>query len=158
MATAVVTVEGVLRTMVGNRIIPEGARLYKALKSVGQVVLVTGEYDTLLESWMALEGLPRADNIMDELSGLDDYGRILNAIRAIWRYNVDLVIDSDPDYVALAFSRGYNTLLFTHAQFAHPDWRPDAGHAATPWNSLVGRVHDDLTAKANDKRLQDKDE
>jgi hypothetical protein len=157
MPCAVVTVEGVLRTMVGNRIIPEGARLYRALKSVGQVVLVTASEDKRLQQWIDLEGLPKADNIMDEFSGLDDYGHILTALRGVRGYNIDLVVDTDPDYVALAIDRGYNTLLFTHAQYAHPDWRPSADES-TSWSDLVGRVEADLTTKANDKRLQDKDE
>lgn len=157
MATAVITVEGVLRTLVGNRIIPEGARLYRALKSVGQVVLITASEDNLLERWLELEGLPKADRIMDELSGLDDYGLVLRTLRGVWHYDIDMVVDSDPDYVALAFDRGYNTLLFTHAQYAHPDWRPDADNRVS-WSDFVGRIESDITIKANDKRLQDNDE
>lgn len=157
MTTAVITVEGVLRTMVGNRIIPEGARLYKALKSVGQVVLITASEASLLERWLELEGLPKADNIMDELSGLDDYGDVLRTLRGVWHYNVDMVVDSDPDYVALALDRGYNTVLFTHAQYAHPDWRPDSAKKVS-WADFVGRIESDLTIRANDKRLQDKEE
>lgn len=162
MSTAVVTVEGVLRTTIGNRIIPEGARLYRALKSVGQVVLITISDIEQVQRWMTLEGLPMADNISVladdvESCGLNAYSRALAHLRGVWHYDVDLVVDSDPDYVALAINRGYNTLLFTHAQYAHPDWRPSADKN-TPWADMVEIVHRDLTAKANDKRLQDEDE
>ena len=152
MATAVVSLEGVIRHPVGARLIPEGARLYQALCASGEVVLTTAENEERVRRWLDLEGLPQPNHLMAYMLG-DDLGYI----RGTLRYNVDLVVDADPNYVSIALEKGFNTLLFTHSEYAHPEWRPDRDDPMIPWTAMVERIDKDKITKANDARLKEED-
>lgn len=154
MATAVVSFEGVIAHPVGKRLIPEGARLYTALKASGAVVLTTAENRERVVRWLDVEGLPQPDSIEPYM-----FGDELSYLRGVMRYHIDLVVDCDPEFVAQAVERGYNTLLFTHAEFAQPQWRPDAAdRIAIPWTNMVERIERDKIDKAADNRLKEQDD
>ena len=160
-STAVILVGGVLRKIVGGQVIPEGARLYTALKSVGSVILQSNDVRSKsnLADWMDLEGLPLPDAFhFSSDYHADDVEAQLNYLRAVRRYPIDLVVGSDPDDIAALLLAGFNTLLFTHASYAHPSWRPDSDLSAAPWDTLVEQVEATNRARASDRRFKEEED
>jgi hypothetical protein len=86
------------------------------------------------------------------------FGDELGYLRGTLRFDIDMVIDADPEYVAQAIEKGYNGLLFVHSEYAHPEWRPDREGKVMPWTTLVNRIELDKITKANDARLKEEDD
>jgi hypothetical protein len=160
VSTAVISVQGVLRKQVGGYIIPEGVRLYHALCRAGNVLLLhDGNSDRLgrnaIEDWLMLEGLINHDDMQIYFG---EFSTRVSLIRSKQKYNVDMVVVSEPDEASKLITAGFNTLLFTHASFARPEWRPDAPVAVKPWDELSKQVADAARAKALDPRLRGRDD
>ena len=160
MAIAVLPVEGVLRKLVGGALIPEGMRLYKALSHNGQIVLLTdtsekAPYAEALDNWLIQEGFV----FHSELIHCGDRTRtqIMHSLRSK-HYDIDMVIEPDPGVAGELVQRGFNTLQFTHAVYAHPDWRPDADRKLRSWDSLAEQVATQARLNAEDSRMARKEE
>lgn len=155
MATAVIEIDGVLRKLIGGQLIPEGVRLYHALCSAGGVILLCDQYENMdnMNDWLTLENFIRHDDVQSYVGIVSK----LNTLRGQQRHHVDLVVVADPDDANRLIRAGFNTLLFTHAEYAHPSWRPDTATGVLPWESLSKQVADNARMKAMDKRLQEKD-
>lgn len=154
MKTCLMLVEGVLRNLVGGALIPEGARLYKSLCATGTVVLLSVVYDgdkrREMQEWLDMNGL--TEHAL--LTWGDDGPRV--PLANMYRregYDVDLVVDPDPVTVSGLIEAGFNTLLFTHSQYSHPSWRPDAAKGVEPWASITQQVAQLARLKAQDNRL-----
>jgi hypothetical protein len=154
MKTALILIEGVLRKAMGGQPIPEGVRLYSSLAVTGQVVLLstaTRQDREQTEDWLELHGLTGHATV-----AWGDIGPRVSLANMYRRggYDVDLVVDPDPEQVRDLIAAGFNTLLFTHAQYAHPEWRPDTDPGVQPWDSITQQVADLARAKAADARLK----
>lgn len=149
--------EGVLRKTNGGAIIPEGKRLYAALSSVGQLILVSFDQDEHVTPWLETEGLINHDRlwIAHPAAGLLAE---MNYLRAVARYPIDMVVTPQPSDAIELIKGGHNTLLFTHAEYAYPSWRPDTQTGVQPWDEISKQIADAARLKAQDSRMRTKDD
>lgn len=151
MKTALIAVDGVLRKTMGSPI-PEGIRLYQALAATGQVVLL---YDARereqTDEWLELNGL-----VKHAFTDYADGATRLYLANRLRRqgYEIDMVVEPDPWLASKMIQAGYNTLLFTHAQYTQPGWRPDAGKGIQSWQEIVDETARQAVLKAADERLK----
>ena len=149
MKISAIAVDGVLRKLVGGSPIPEGIRLYRSLVSTGRVVFLTdGSADDLVADWLELNGCTGRDFI----ARLDGVHRLRRQ-----GYDIDLVVVPDPLLAAELIATGLNVLLFTHAKYAQPSWRPDAPQGVRPWDEITHQVAQLARMKAADERLNPDD-
>lgn len=151
-------VEGILMKPVASTIIPLGAQVYHAFRSINQVLLISNETPVdQLESWLWMEQISGYAEIYppdDIMQTRDDY-RLWQVNQARKKgYNIELVIEPNPDNCSLLLANGYSVLNFLHAQYALPAWRPDFQHKITPWNELSDQVARLAAMRAADKRTQ----
>ena len=149
MNVALIAIEGVLRKSVGGTLIPEGRRLYVSLANTGRIVLV--EYADIgsNQEWLELNGCVQHDFLVHG----PDIVLLVNQLRR-QGYDVDLVVVPDPAEAQRLIAAGLNTLLFTHAEYAHPEWRPDAPKGVQSWSAITDRVAAEARAKAKDTRAR----
>jgi hypothetical protein len=155
-----ITVEGVLMKPVASTIIPLGRQIYHAFRGLTQIVLVSHETPQAeLEQWLWMEGfgdyaaIAPPDSIM---------GTLTNPAYRVWQcnqlkkrgYNVELVIEPEPDVCAGLLVAGYSVLNFLHAAYAVPSWRPDYDGDLRPWDELSQQVANLAAMKAHDERLK----
>lgn len=148
-------IDGVLRKLVGGAPIPEGVRLYRSLRSTGRVVLIgnPGSTDAAqVLDWLELNGCTGHDFVDFEVG--QSHASMLNRLRR-QGYDIDLVVEPDPGQAQEIITSGYNTLLFTHSQYAHPSWRPDTAKGVRPWGDIVDLTEKLARLKAADERLKD---
>jgi len=155
MSHALIAVDGVLRKLVGGAPIPEGIRLYRSLRSTGQVILLINEdgHEQVLE-WLELHGCI-GHGFVARADWNDRVGQV-NALRREG-YDIDLVVVADPEQAKLLIDSGLNTLLFTHARYTQPSWRPDSPSGVQPWDDITKQVADLARMKAADERLRSDD-
>lgn len=153
MNTALIAIDGVLRKTMGGQLVPEGRRLYVALASMGQVVLLSdGEADGQVLEWLEMNGCVRHDFVSWKPLGRSRAEHI-NGLRREG-YAVDLVVVANPEAAVELIEAGLNTLLFTHARYAQPSWRPDAGKGVQSWQEIVDETARQAIMKAKDERLR----
>lgn len=158
MSTCALTIDGVLRKLVTAAPIPEGMRLYHSLAHTGKVVLLADEtVNAHLQEWLEMEGCVNHDFIMwlDKLTPTR-----VDQINALRRngFGVDLLVEPDPGVATEAVASGVTTLLFAHAQYAHPSWRPDTDAGVQPWSDLSQQIADQARLRARDSRLKRDDQ
>lgn len=163
--TYAMTVEGVLRKPVGGQPIREGLELYYGLVTRGKLILLTDEltHDEL-DHWLRIEGLREHSRVIWN-SAMYGQGPGTAGIRRVCQLNearrqghaAELVVEPDPAVAAELIYNGYSTLLFTHANYAVPSWRPDYQPSPTPWSKLSAMIDDNALTRAEDKRLPDGD-
>lgn len=151
MNVALISIEGVLRKTMGGAPIPEGRRLYVSLANTGRIILLAYGLNSS-EEWLELNGCVQHDFIVRGTNAIE----LANALRREG-YNIDLVVVPDPGEAQQLIAAGLNTLLFTHAEYAHPDWRPDAPRGVQAWSEIAKRVADEARAKAKDSRARSED-
>jgi hypothetical protein len=168
MASVAITVDGVLRKMVGGAPIPVGLELYHALATTFRVVLLSNE----LADSTGMENFITANQLFDHvrIMSVDSVSAVLiqpvlrvqqvNMARADGQ-NVQLVVEASPKCSSALVAAGYNVLTFTDALYAVPAWRPDFDATPevniTPWDTLsktvaeTARLHAiDLKARQNE--------
>jgi hypothetical protein len=158
--TAVITLDGVLRKLMGSAPIPEGCRLYHALAATGSVVVLDDDIDhDRTDDWLELHGLVRHafTDTSVFVPGTTVRTTRVDRVNALRRqgYDIDIVVDPDPVVVLQLVSAGFTTVLFTHAQYAHPAWRPDTDTGIRPWGDIVAATATLARMKAADTRLRD---
>jgi hypothetical protein len=149
---SLITLDGVLRKLLGSSPIPEGIRLYQSLASTGGVVLSAHEHEhDQVEEWLEIMGCVRHDFVT-----WNSGGPAVDTANHLRRqgYDIDIVVDPDPGAVIHLIEAGFNTLLFTHSQYAHPSWRPDADTGVKPWGEIVEFTAKVAKMKAADARLR----
>lgn len=148
MKTHLITVEGVLRKSVGGAIIPEGIDLYHGLATMGRVIPVLhGEQADLIQDWMELHGLTRHPTLCAA-------GTL--AAQELRRdgYDIGMIVVASPEEALYHIRAGFHTLLFTHAQYAIPAWRPDADKGIRTWTAIVDEAAHVASMRARDTRLR----
>ena len=155
MNIALIVVDGVLRKLSGGSPIPEGVRLYQSLVMTGGVILLSEDGTPATTDWLELNGCVQHDFVRVTPPGQPMVHRV-NVLRREG-YPVDLVVVPDPDDARLLIAAGLNTVLFTHAEYAHPDWRPDAPKGVQTWAEIVDYAKSQARAKATDVRLRNEE-
>lgn len=146
------TIEGVLARAVKpgdwSAPIPEGIKLYDALRQRFKIALVTGVEDTVkTEHWLKHNGVREYTTVMGPVgvSNLDVDVREQQVLelRGLG-HAIDLLIDSSPSVVTRVLGLGVTTLLFTSPRYARPEFRPGAKTVAREWAELaeLGTVPD----------------
>lgn len=167
MSAVGITVEGVLRRMSGGQMIVQGIDLYYGLATRRKLVLLTEDADPgkdlgPLKYWLQMEGMQEHSRIMytdavgRELRPADNRAMQVNLARN-GGYDIDLVIEPDPEVAAHLITLGYNVMLFCHAQYAVPSWRPGYKHTPVPWDILAQQVADEAYLRANDARKDERE-
>lgn len=117
MATALVALEGVLKTETGDPI-PEGIKLYRILSEHYRVVITSDLSQDLTEHWLRTNLIIGYADIYDDrffFEGQDLRARHLDLAMAKGR--VALFIDPDADRCAYALSKNVTTILFAEPKF-----------------------------------------
>lgn len=154
MSFALIAVDGVLRKLVGSSPIPEGIRLYRSLVATGHVILMSAASGTdrdQVRDWLELHGCTKHDFI--EFACSPDAANHLRRTG----YDIDLVVVPDPVETQFLIASGHTTMLFTHARYAQPSWRPDASTGVQAWATITQQVADLARMKAADERLNPDD-
>jgi len=134
MATALVALEGVLKTETGDPI-PEGIKLYRILAQHYRVIITSDMSWQQTDHWLRSNLIVGYGEIYDDryfFEGQDLRSRHLAIARAAGR--VDLFIDVDADRCAEAAAMGITTLLFAHPTFIRTE------RGIRPWETLVDEV------------------
>jgi len=134
MATALVALEGVLKTETGDPI-PEGIKLYRILAEHYRVVITSDMSWQKTDHWLRSNLIVGYGEIYDDryfYEGQDLRSRHLAIARAAGR--VDLFIDVDADRCAEAAAMGITTLLFAHPKFIR------ASREIRSWDVLADEV------------------
>lgn len=158
--TAVMQIEGVLRKPVTGAVIDSGRRLYLGLSQFFRIVLATEDTNReYFSGWLGMEGFFRHDHIVygdEPVSATREWWpTIANALRVRYGYDTDLFVIPDPQTASHLIRAGYNTLLFTQASYALPEWRPDTRAGVRPWAELVSEVQTQRSLRAADKRMDE---
>jgi len=157
MSACAITVDGVLRKVVGYAPIPLGIQLYNALATQFQVVLLSderGDEKGGIKYWLDIEGLHEHSNVVFSTIIMDD---LHPSNRRLYQldssgYDVELVVEPDPSISAYVMENGYNTLTFSHAAYSLPSWRPDYQETVAPWADLEQQVAHNAMLRAQDRR------
>lgn len=168
MGSVAFTVEGILRRPVGGQPVPAGIDLYYGMATRSKIVLLTDSPEdrdtttgmTSLEWWLRLEGLSAhsqiiyADKVMQHEEPASAREMQLSHARGSG-HDITLVFEPDPQVASWLITRGYTTLLFAHAQYAVPSWRPDYEHRPRPWDDLQHQMAYEAYLKASDPRREE---
>jgi hypothetical protein len=163
VSVVAITVEGVLRKIFGGSSIKAGVDLYYGLATRAKLVLLTGERSTDggLEHWLRSEGMKEHVRILwsdvvlqGESPAAERLAELAHARQN--GYDIEFVIEPDPEVSKRLIIAGYNTLTFTHAEYSVPSWRPDAKIEVTPWDELAAQVDRESYLRMNDPRKEEK--
>lgn len=171
MSTVAITIDGVLRKLVGLTPIPVGIQLYHALAAQFHVVLLSNDLASNIENRAFLDANQCYEHVkvidVDLVErGLDQPAlRVdqVNRARALGQ-NVQLVVEPNPAASAALVDAGYNVVTFTSVEYTVPSWRPDFApefnteegiQFAMPWDSLQQSVANQARLKAEDDRLRE---
>lgn len=156
--TVVIQVEGVLRKPAGA-VIESGRNLYAALSQHYRIVLVSEEDDRdQVSTWLSMEGFRTHDHLV--CSGdwrprhEAPWVATMLALKVSYGYPVSLVVVPSPADAADLIRHGYDTLLFTMAAYALPEWRPDHKAGIQPWEDLSEEVSRQEQIRAQDNRWE----
>jgi hypothetical protein len=154
----VISIDGVLRSDTGE-LITDGLILYRSLKTVGRIILLTDDERDRVEVWLMMHNLADYDELIDSSVSVDHHETLRFRQMSVVRNRgvVSLYVDAHPTYVAEALRRGMTTLLFSCPQYARPEYRPDAPSGIRPWDELVAERTRQQAMKAADYRLKNPD-
>ncbi len=134
MATALVSLDGVLRTEVGDPI-AEGVKLFRILAQNYRVIITSDSSPEQTEHWLRTNLIVGYGDIYDDryfFEGQDLRCRQLDIALAQGR--VDLFVDPDADRCAYALSRGVLYMLFAAPKFIRRT------RDVRPWSDLSDEV------------------
>jgi hypothetical protein len=140
MATALVALEGVLKTETGDPI-PEGIQLYRILAEHYRVVITSDMSWKKTDHWLRSNLIVGYGDIYDDryfFEGQDLRNRQLAIAQAQGR--VDLFVDPDADRCAYALSKGIPTMLFASPKFVR------TSREVRPWQDLADEVENQRAA------------
>lgn len=163
MTCVAITVEGVLRKVFGGAPTEQGKVLYFGLATRAKLVLLSGERETDggLEHWLRAEGMHEhvrivwADVLTEDMTSGGERLHQLAKGRQLG-YDIQMVIEPDPEVSKRLIIAGYNVLTFTHAQYSVPSWRPDATTKLRSWDELAAEAERESYLRINDPRKEEK--
>jgi hypothetical protein len=149
----VLSLDGVLSGPTGD-LVQKGLIVYRSMKSIGRVVLVTEMPRQRAEGWLMINNINDYDDLVDDSVVIDPAqdlrDRQLSVILS--RGPVSLYIDADPDRASMALKRGMATLLFAESEYSHFRFRPDASKSMRPWDEVVAERNRQQALIATDRR------
>ena len=134
MATALVALDGVLKTEVGDPI-AEGVKLFRILAEHYRVIITSDLTPELTEHWLRTNLIVGYGDIYDNryfFEGQDLRARQLAIAQAQGR--VDLFVDPDADRCAHALSKGVPVILFAAPKFIRTT------RQVKPWEDLSEEI------------------
>jgi hypothetical protein len=134
MATALLSLEGVLKTEGGDPI-QEGIKLYRILAEHYRVVICSDLSTDLSEHWLRnnlIIGYADLYDDKDFFEGQDLRARHLDM--ALARGKVSLFVDPDADRCAYALSKNVTTMLFAEPKFIR------TSRMVKPWEDLKSEI------------------
>lgn len=149
------SLDGVLKKPTGE-LIQKGLLTYRALKSVGRVVLLTELSRQQAEGWLLINNVMDYDDLVDSSVAVnpDQSLRERQLEVCMSRGPVSLYVDAHPEHAALGLEKGLTTLLFVESLYSHYGFRPDVDKSARPWDELVAERTRQQAMLAADKRLK----
>lgn len=155
----VMEVEGILKKPIGGQVNENGRRLYRALSSQYQILLVAWDTRKLLDEWLYKEGIT---GYADLIIGGDLRINITenmwtNYLRyfALMGYNIELCVVNSPESALSVLERGVGVLLFGQPAYGLPEWLPGSSRGALDWADLAERAEVDALARRDDKRMEE---
>lgn len=154
----VLSVDGVLRSATGELIV-DGLILYRALKNIGRVVLLTEEDRQMIEVWLMQHNLSDYDDLIDETASVDPDEPLRFRQLSVARNKgvVSMYVDANPSYVAEGLRRGMTSILFNCPEYVRPEYQPDRVKGVRPWDEIVAERNRQQALKAADVRLKNRD-
>jgi hypothetical protein len=154
----VVSLDGVLCGATGD-LVQKGFLVYRAMKSLGRVVLVTEMPRQRAEGWLMVNNILDYDDLLDAGVEIDPQEGLRERQLAVAanRGPISLYIDADPVRAAAALERGICTLLFAESAYSHYAFRPDADRTVRPWDELVAERTRQQALLATDPRVRPMD-
>mgnify|MGYP006282987529 FL=1 len=134
MATALISLEGVLKTETGDPI-QEGIKLYRILVDHYRVVICSDLSTDVTEHWLRNNLIIGYADIYDDryfYEGQDLRARHLDM--ALARGKVSLFIDPDSDRCAYALSKNVTTIMFAEPKFVR------TSRMVKPWEDLKTEI------------------
>ena len=134
MATALISLEGVLKTETGDPI-QEGIKLYRILVDHYRVVICSDLSTDVTEHWLRNNLIIGYADIYDDryfYEGQDLRARHLDM--ALARGKVSLFIDPDSDRCAYALSKNVTTVMFAEPKFVR------TSRMVKPWEDLKTEI------------------
>lgn len=134
MSTAIIALEGVLKTETGDPI-PEGIKLYRILAEHYRVVIASDMDFEHTEHWLKTNLIIGYSDIYDTryfFEGQDLRQRQIDIAKS--KGKVSIVIDPDADRCAYALSCGIAAVMFASPRFVRTS-RP-----VKPWKDLTEEV------------------
>lgn len=163
---AVVHAEGVLcrrerrdNPFRGYQPITEGMTLVSALSTAYNIAVASAEPEgDEIVTWMKEHGMaqffsyavPRRVGQPEDRT--ERFVAQVDHLRSCG-FSIGLVVDSDPAAIGALLAKGYNGLVFTHPDYARPEWRPDDSRGARPWAAITEEVERQAKLKAEDGRV-----
>lgn len=154
----VFAMDGVLRSNTGE-LVTDGLILFKAMKVVGRVVLLTEMDRSMAEVWLMMNHLEDYDDLITNDVAIDPQEPLRNRQIAVARTRgvINFYIDADPSMVAEAMRLGITALLFTTPSYSRPEFRPDAPKGVRRWDDITAEKTRQQAMKAVDARLRNDD-
>jgi len=145
LATALVALDGVLKTETGDPI-PEGIRLFRVLAEHYRVVLCSDDSKAQTEHWLKSNMILGYADIYDDTSffeGQDLRERQVAVAKASGK--VALFVDVDADRCAMALAEGIPVLMFATPKFLRTT------RDVKPWQDLTDEIERQKLAIVNAK-------
>jgi hypothetical protein len=151
----VVSLDGVLCGPTGD-LVQKGLIVYRAMKAMGRVVLVTEMSRQRAEGWLLINNVIDYDDLLSDSVEIDpkDDLRDRQLEVAANRGPISLYVEADPQRAATALARGLTTLLFVESEYSHYAFRPDASKTVRPWDEVVAERTRQQALKATDPRVR----
>lgn len=157
--TAVIAMEGVLRSPVGGAPLPQGMSLLGALNTNHVIALISDESSTeKVEHWLKVHGVNQHSYLLvaDKFDPEDVGERRVRHIKRLRANGVTgsiVLVEADPRAAQACFEVGVPCLLFAYPQYLEPKHRPDHVDAIRPWADLVEEVERQNSLRTADQRL-----
>ena len=154
---AVLAIDGVLRTPIGDGVITAGAVLYHGLAEVTSVALVCDEDVDKARHWLKVNGFKRHVYLIEAgpFAPAESGPRRLSQIRELKTYQPDIgfLVEPNPETAAYCVRNGVPVMAFAHPRYSQPEFRPDHEATIIPWSDFEAEVTRQEELRANDTRL-----
>jgi len=146
--------DGALSTPTGD-LVQKSLILYRALKCVGRVVLLTDMARPQAEAWLMVNNIVDYDDLIDNSVEVDPEQdlreRQLQVLSS--RGPIYLYVEAHPTRAETGLRMGISTVLFAESEYSHFLFRPDARKGARPWDELVAERTRQQALIATDHRV-----
>lgn len=163
ISSVAICVEGALQKSSSNAPLPIAVAIYHSLKTNFNILLYSEQSREAVDYWLSIESLTihaAVEYNEGSRQWLSDPERKLVQLNSLRQrgYNIEIVIEPDPQSAAVMVVNGFNVLNFIHAQYALPQFRPDFPGHYKPWDELYDVAVQQAELRALDLRLKEKDD